>query len=108
MKEAIKKLAQSEMFVDEQEKKSFSRIWFSIWLANAIVMMWVDLLTGATISAAHQAIIGAGVLLLGGMAGGPRIMQYVGPQIGKVAAAIGQAKRDKRLPNPLTDDESDE
>ena len=97
------------MMTDEQGKKSFSRWWFSLWLTNAIAMMWYDLLTTtAKLSGVHQAIVGAGVILLGAMAGGPRIAQYFGPKIGEVVKSLASIRRDPRNPDHYGDDESDE
>jgi hypothetical protein len=105
MKEALKKLAQSETLIDEKGKKSFFRTWLSIWIINIIVSTWADLVGLVTLESVHVAIWGVGITLLAAGAGVPRAMQHLGPQLGKATDSLSKIKRDKRLPNPLEDDE---
>jgi hypothetical protein len=44
----------------------------------------------------------AGMLIVGCF--GPRIAQHLGPQLSGIANAIGQARRDPRLPSKLDDE----
>lgn len=97
---------------DEQGKPSFGRQWFKRWLVFTVIVVTGHLLGAWTLDAITAGIITTGLFLLGAMAGGPRIAQYFGPQIGNVLGSISkirldQIRKDPREPKP-TDNEADE
>ncbi len=97
------------MLRDESGKKSFFRTWLQIWLVQVSALVWLDVLTTRVkLEAIHLELLFGTVIILGAGAGGPRMMQYLLPQLGKVTDALSRIKRDPREPNPLKDDETDE
>jgi hypothetical protein len=74
---------------DEAGKPSTSRVAFWIVL---LITLGIILFAPARIPPAAYSLLGGTIIALASWAAGPRIAQYIGPQIGSTAAAIGQAK----------------
>jgi len=94
------------LLFDEQDKLSSARLAFWATLAITLVLVTFDSLT-LTVQVPEPAysLLGTLVVMTAGWAAGPRIMQYVGPQLAGVATGIGKAVRSKREPDLYTDDE---
>lgn len=90
---------------DETGKASTARCAFWLTLIITLIVVVLSSAGAMTTSSAAYSLLGTVVLALAAWAGGPRAMKYLGPQIGKVASAIGKAKGDERLPDIRTDDE---
>ncbi len=94
---------------DERGKPSTSRKALMVSLAVSFSLLILDALTvRVALTQMHYSFMAGTNTALIAWAGGPRIAQYVGPQISKVASAVGRARNDPREPNPLKDDETDE
>ena len=96
-----------ELVSDERHHLSSARIGVWVTLLCAIAVGGVDI--WLTVTAAHFRIPNAVYSLFGTMfmafaswAAGPRIAQYIGPQIGQVAQGIGASNRDQP-PYPTMD-----
>lgn len=90
---------------DEQGGWSSARTGFWLWTVFTIVL--VLLVVTSRVKDPGQAVwslIGGVFLALIAWAGGPRAMQYLGPQVSKFAEGIGQAKRDPALPSRHDDE----
>jgi hypothetical protein len=76
------------LFNDEQQNMSSARVLLWLWSGMCMYMVVghfkeVDNGVLAFMSGIEMALVG--------WAAGPRVMQYLGPQIGRAAAAVGQA-----------------
>ena len=91
---------------DEQGKRSTSRMAFwivLIWTLAALTLVGFKVFV---LPAAGYALLGTIFTFVTVWAAGPRIAQYLGPQIGRVVESISKAKADPRLPDIRKDDES--
>lgn len=88
---------------DEQGSKSAMRcslffFVFPMLVAMTVVEVWHPF--QPTVWTVWSSI--AGMLIVGCF--GPRVAQYLAPPLGAMMSAIGQAKRDPRLPSRLDDE----
>ncbi len=99
-----------QLIEDEKKKLSVARIgvWLTLILAFATIIF--DVYTAVIVG--HSIVPNVAYSLETTMfmafvswAAGPRIAQYIGPQIGSAAQAVAQAKRDALLPS-MHDDET--
>lgn len=91
---------------DEQGAVSSARLLLWIVVPFTLLVILLDAaLEGFSVPNAGYQILGALSSALVLWAGGPRAMQYLGPQLGAMVSTIGSALRDKRLPSH-DDDES--
>ena len=91
-------------FTDEQDKPSLARVLFTFTLFVTLTLIVADALFDSfVVPAAGYTLLGTITIGLLGWAGGPRIMQYVGPQIGALAKGLASIPDRKR-----TDDGSEE
>lgn len=74
---------------DEKGKPSTSRVAF--WLVLLITLA-IIIFCPARIPQAAYSLLAGTIIALASWAAGPRIAQYIGPQIGAAASAVGQAK----------------
>lgn len=90
----------------KDERGNWSSARCSWWLVVTLVVgaVYVDTLTVREVSAGAWTILGTLVMFTGGWAAGPRMAQYLFPQIGATVQAIGQAAR-RGLDNARKDDE---
>lgn len=92
---------------DEQHGVSTARVGFWAWsvftMSIVASVVWFD---AKEPSQAVWTLIGGIIMALITWAAGPRIAQYIGPQIGNVARAISTA-RDKREPSKFDDHRQD-
>ena len=88
---------------DEKGKPSTSRVAFWIVLLFTLVCIAVN---PARVPPAAYALLGGTITALAAWAAGPRIAQYIGPQIAGIASAIGQAKG--RLVRTVDDPDADD
>lgn len=100
-----------ELLTDERAKLSAARTGLWITVAMALVTVGLDLymtwLGGkATIPNTVYSLEATMFMAFASWAGGPRIAQYLGPQIGSAATGIAAAIRDKRLPSKDDDERS--
>lgn len=92
---------------DEQGAKSSGRM--LLWIELAVIVLQssatigLELKVDQAIWALHGAIVTALICWVGGA----RIAQYVGPQLGAVVNAVGQARRDVREPSKFDDHRDD-
>lgn len=98
-----------ELFTDERAKLSAARLGLWITVGMALVTVGFDVymtwLGGkATIPNTVYSLEATMFLAFASWAGGPRIAQYLGPQIGVAASGIAAAVRDKRLPSKMDDE----
>lgn len=99
-----------QLVEDEKKKLSAARcgLWVTVVLAIATVAcdVWLTFGAGkARIPNTVYSLEGTMFTAFATWAAGPRIAQYIGPQIGSVASGIASAVRDARLPSIRTDDE---
>lgn len=96
----------STLIRDEQGNYSSARCswWLTlIWTLATITRDSFN--AGFNVPPAGYALLGTVTTLAGVWAAGPRIAQYVGPQMGAMIGAIGKAKGDEREPDRFRDDE---
>lgn len=95
-----------EIFQDESGSFSSARCLLWLWSAVTLWAVAVDAThAGDALSNAAWGVLSGVEVALIAWAGGPRIAQYIAPQIGAVAAGVAAAVRD-RLPS-RDDDERD-
>ncbi len=77
---------------DENGKTSTARLAFWLTLLVTLTIVVLDAIRiDVTVPVAAYSLLGSLCVALAAWAGGPRIAQYLGPQVGKVAAGIAQA-----------------
>lgn len=87
---------------DEKGKWSTSRIAFWILLCNILGLVWLDALRALVeVPNAAYALLGGLMTAVVAWAAGPRIAQYVGPQIGSFASGIANAAQRLPLKRPI-------
>lgn len=97
------------LICDEHGKPSTARAAFWIALFAALVMIALDGLTAAVFPAEAYTLLGTVIMFSAVWAAGPRMAQYLAPQIGAGAKAIAAAAAARRgLDNRFTDDERGE
>lgn len=79
------------LFQDEQGSRSMART----LVCGHIIVAWVYIGTGGTNESVLAFLATLGVALAA-WAGGPRVAQYLAPQIGKVAGALKRGLDDHR------------
>jgi len=99
-----------QLIEDEKKKLSASRV--GLWITVTLTIVTIAIDVYLTLHAAKAFIPNTVYALEGTMftafatwAAGPRIAQYLGPQVGQVATGIAAAARDALLPNNRKDDE---
>lgn len=96
---AVTPPAQAGVTDDEQGNRSAARVYLAWALPFAAIMIAVDTVQtvrgGPNLPNSAYTLVGAvlGYLIL--WAAGPRVAQYVGPQVAGVGAAIANAIRDR-------------
>jgi hypothetical protein len=100
-----------QLVEDEKGKLSASRVglWLTVLLALTTVAVDIALTVHAVkaqIPNTVYSLEGTMFIAFASWAGGPRVAQYLGPQLGQVATGIAAATRDARLPSK-NDDERD-
>ena len=94
-----------QILADETGKLSAARVLLVLSLAFTAVIIVADSLLWATVPNAAYALLGTIFTGLLAWAAGPRIAQYILPQIGAVASGIGAALvREPRRPDLLDND----
>ncbi|MDB4876477.1 MAG: hypothetical protein JWM41_2923 [Gemmatimonadetes bacterium] len=101
-----------QLVEDEKQKLSAARVglWITVVLALATVGVDVALTLGrakALIPNTVYGLEGTMFTVFASWAAGPRIAQYLGPQVGQVAAGLASAVRDARLPSKHDDERGD-
>ena len=99
----------------EDDRDRFSSARFGLWttVLLTVLVIFVDLFLVLT-KAPHfvpntvYGVLGTMFMAFASWAAGPRIAQYIGPQIGAVAQGLASAVRSDREPNARTDDERGE
>ena len=85
------------MLTDERGKRSTART----LLVCELVYLWgaglLETFTAVEFSAPAWTLHGSLVIALVAWAAGPRAMQYLGPQVGRVGRAVADAAKDDRL-----------
>jgi hypothetical protein len=81
-----------ELVEDERGRLSTARSLLWGWSIYSLCFLS---LTWATVSNGALSFLSAVEVALIAWAAGPRIAQYLGPQVGAAAAAVGQALREK-------------
>lgn len=77
---------------DEKGKPSSARFAFWLTLLVTLTLIVLDAIrVDVTVPVAAYSLLASLLVALAAWAGGPRIAQYLGPQIGKVAAGVAQA-----------------
>lgn len=95
----------SSLLRDEQGAWSTARCAFWLTLLVTLALVVATAFGWAALSPAAYSLLGIMFMALAGWAAGPRVMQYLGPQIGAVVQSLSRAKGDARWPNVRTDDE---
>ena len=94
-----------EILADEKGNPSAARVLLVASLTFTAVIITVDSLLWATVPNAAYALLGTIFTGLLAWTAGPRIAQYLGPQIGAVASGIGASlTREPRSPKLLASD----
>lgn len=101
-----------QLIEDEKHKLSAARVGLWITVGLALATVGVDIHLTMIAALAHipntvYALEGTMFTAFAAWAGGPRIAQYLGPQIGAVATGIAAAIRDARLPSKQDDERAD-
>ena len=95
----------SQILADEKGKLSAARVLLVASLAFTAVIIVADSMLWATVPNAAYALLGTIFTGLLAWTAGPRIAQYLLPQIGAVASGIGAALvREPRRPDLLDND----
>lgn len=89
----------NSFFKDERGKWSIARAWLTIWLVLGVTMMWRALFRNVHLQNVEWNTWGATAMWLAIAVFGPRVGQYLGPQLGAIVQGIGQSVRDPRLPS---------
>jgi hypothetical protein len=83
---------------DEQGKGSTARAGFWAALAETLVIIPLDAtVPGFDVPTEAYALLGSVIIACAAWAGGRAAMQYLGPQIGRVASGIASAKKDTQF-----------
>jgi hypothetical protein len=96
----------SQILADEKGNPSAARVLLVASLAFTAVIITVDSLLWAEVPNAAYALLGTIFTGLLAWTAGPRIAQYLGPQIGAVASGIGASltREQPRRPDLLDSD----
>jgi len=93
-------------FTDEQEKPSLARVLFTFTLLVTLVLIVADALSATFIvPAAGYTLLGTLTIGLLSWAGGPRIAQYLGPQLGGIAKGLASIPDRLRRTDSVRDDD---
>lgn len=90
---------------DEQKNLSSARCSFWLTLIVSLILVILSAFDVVKLSAGSYTLLGTMFMFTAIWAAGPRIAQYLGPQIGKIAGALRSAKDDRRQPDIRQDDE---
>jgi hypothetical protein len=94
-----------ELLADEKGKLSAARVLLVLSLAFTAAIITVDSLLWAEVPNAAYALLGTIFTGLLAWTAGPRIAQYILPQIGAIASGIGASlTREPRRPKLLDND----
>jgi hypothetical protein len=97
----------SQILSDEKGKLSAARVLLVISLAFTGFIIVIDAVFSADVPNAAYALLGTVFTGLLAWTAGPRIAQYLGPQIGAIASGIGSAlTREPRRPELLDNNPS--
>jgi hypothetical protein len=77
------------VFHDERGSLSAARVFLAVDLAQTIVYIFLCTLTDRALSNAVLGFDGSTITAFAAWAGGSRVAQYLGPQIGSIGAGIG-------------------
>jgi hypothetical protein len=102
--------APPHLVTDEQGKMSAARVGLWITVAESLIVVAIDVHLAIANASARvpntvYALLGTQFTIFAMWAAGPRIAEYIGPQLGKVVSALATARTDPREPNARTDDE---
>ncbi len=89
---------------DERGDLSTARCAFWLLLVWSLVLVTLTGLGVMSLSSAAYTFLGTAIVAVVSWAAGPRVAQYLGPQLGAVAQALSRARSD-REPNLWKDDE---
>ncbi len=100
-------------FRDERGARSAARVLLMTVVAYTLILILGDALGWLAVGTDAYTLLGGLVTILGAWAGGPRAMQYLGPQVGAVLSRVGGRRRGYSGPevsvrvgdDPATDDE---
>ena len=97
---------------DERGARSMARVLLATTVLYTLILILGDALGWVAVGTDAYTLLGGLVTILGAWAGGPRAMQYLGPQLGAVLSRVGGRGRysgpevSVRVgDNPATDDE---
>ena len=93
-----------QLLADEKGKLSAARTFLAVCLAFTGFIIVIDALFWGEVPNAAYALLGTIFTGLLAWTAGPRIAQYLGPQIGAVAKGIGDAVKQPRRPDLLDND----
>ena len=97
----------SQILADEKGNPSAARVLLVASLVFTATIIVADSLLWATVPNAAYALLGTIFTGLLAWTAGPRIAQYLGPQIGAIASGIGASlTREPRRPDLLDNDPS--
>ena len=96
----------TSLLTDEQGHLSSARCSFWLSLLVSLTLIILSAVNKVELSAGAYTLLGTIFTFTCVWAAGPRIAQYLGPQIGRAISALGSAKDDRRLPDVHLDDES--
>ena len=98
---------------DERGARSAARVLLMAVVGYTLPLILGDALGWIAVGTDAYTLLGGLVTILGAWAGGPRAMQYLGPQVGAVLSRVGGGRRGYSGPevsvrvgeDPATDDE---
>ena len=97
---------------DERGARSTARVLLATTVLYTLILILGDALGWVAVGTDAYTLLGGLVTILGAWAGGPRAMQYLGPQLGAVLSRVGGRGRYSGSEvsvrvgdNPATDDE---
>ena len=96
----------SQILADEKGNPSAARVLLVASLVFTATIIVADSLLWATVPNAAYALMGTIFTGLLAWTAGPRIAQYILPQIGAIASGIGAVVREPRRPDLLDNDPS--
>jgi hypothetical protein len=93
------------LFRDERNKVSLARVLLFIVVLYTLALAGADSIFGFGVGAAVWSMLSGMTLMFTGWAAGPRIAQYLFPQLSAFVSGIGAAKASRAEPNLYRDDE---
>jgi hypothetical protein len=95
-----------DLIRDEQGNLSTARLAFWLVVPFDLIAVWFDAASVTfNMPPVGYGLLGTLTTIIGAWAAGPRMAQYLLPQLGTIVQNLANGKGDTRLPNVFKDDE---